>query len=162
MKVLGVVGRKNTGKTGLVERLVANFSGTGRVATLKHAHHGFDVDQPGADSHRHRLAGAAQVLVASRRRIALMTELGDRPEPSFQELLQQLGPCDYVFAEGWKTEPHPKIETWLIGTVEPPLALQDPGIIALASDGNPDVGCPVLPIADTAVIAAFIRRELDW
>lgn len=161
MKVLGIVGWKNTGKTGLTERLVGAFSQTARVASLKHAHHGFDIDQPGTDSHRHRVAGAQQVLVASDTRIALMTELKDSPKPPLSALLAQLAPADFVFVEGWKSEPHPKIETWIRGTSEPPLARQDSHIIAVASDGPVDVPCPVLPIDDTAAIAAFIRKALD-
>ena len=162
MKVLGVVGWKNTGKTGLTERLVDAFSQSAHVATLKHAHHGFDVDHDGTDSHRHRAAGARQVLVVSERRMALMTEFADLPQPSFRDLIGKLAPCDYVFAEGWKREKHPKIETWLSGTPEPPLALHDPSIVAVASDVNPDVPCPVLPIGDTDTIMKFIRNEISW
>lgn len=162
MKVLGIVGWKNTGKTGLTERLVAEFSKTAHVATMKHAHHGFDVDQPGTDSHRHRIAGARSVLVASERRVAIMSELHGQPEPSFAALLAQLGPAEFVFVEGWKSEPHPKIETWLAGTPEPPLACRDSHVVAVASDGAPDVPCPVLPIGDTQAIAAFIRRDIAW
>jgi len=154
VKVLGIVGWKNTGKTGLTERLVAEFSRTHRVATMKHAHHGFDLDQTGTDSFRHRAAGAGQVLVASSTRVAVMREA---PAPSFQALLAQLDPVDFVFAEGWKREAHPKIETWLHCTAEPPLARNDSTIIAVASDGPVDVPCPVLAIEDTAAIASFLR-----
>ena len=150
---------KNTGKTGLTERLVAEFSRGHRVASMKHAHHGFDLDHPGTDSHRHRAAGAGQVLVASARRVALLSEA---PAPGFAELLARLDPCDYVFAEGWKAEPMPKIETWLDGTPEPPLARSNPHVVAVASNTQPDVPCPVLPIDDTARIAAFIRQEIAW
>lgn len=160
MKLIGIVGWKNTGKTGLTERLVAEFSRTHRVATMKHAHHGFDIDQEGTDSFRHRAAGAAQVLVASNRRVALMHEMRDLPDWTFEDLLARLDPVDYVFVEGWKTQPHPKIETWLAGTPEAPLALKDPSVVAVASNAVIDVSCPVLPIDDTAAIADFIRREI--
>lgn len=160
MKLVGIVGWKNTGKTGLTERLVAHFARDHRVATMKHSHHGFDVDQPGTDSFRHRDAGAGQVLIASWKRVALMSELRGEEEPSFDALLGRLAPCDYVFCEGWKSQPHPKIETWLEGTRDAPLAVSDPSVIAVASNGTPDVPCPVLPIDDIAAIADFIRSEI--
>ncbi|MBF9030754.1 molybdopterin-guanine dinucleotide biosynthesis protein B [Rhodobacterales bacterium HKCCE3408] len=162
MKLIGITGWKNTGKTGLVERLVAQFIAEGlRVSTLKHAHHGFDPETPGADSFRHREAGATEVLVATSERWALMSELRGAPEPSLDDLLARLAPVDLVIAEGWKTAEHPKIECWRAGTPEPPRATADPTILAVASDVAPDVPCPVLPLDDTTAIAALIRRELD-
>ncbi len=111
MKIWGVVGWKNSGKTGLMERLVAEFTGRGfTVSTLKHAHHAFDVDQPGKDSHRHRTAGATEVLLASRHRWALMHELRDAARTAAGELLAQLAPVDLVLIEGYKRDRHPKIE----------------------------------------------------
>ena len=111
MRVYGVTGWKNSGKTTLVERLVAEITGRGlAVSTLKHAHHAFDVDRPGKDSYRHRAAGARQVLVASSRRWALMSELRGAPEPPLAELLARLDPVDLVLVEGWKRDRHPKIE----------------------------------------------------
>ena len=103
MKLWGVVGWKNTGKTGLMERLVTEFTARGlRVSTLKHAHHSFDIDHPGKDSHRHRMAGATQVLLASRNRWALMHELRDEEEPTLEALLTKLAPVDLVLIEGYK------------------------------------------------------------
>ncbi|MEM1272637.1 MAG: molybdopterin-guanine dinucleotide biosynthesis protein B [Pseudomonadota bacterium] len=161
MKVVGVVGWKNSGKTGLVERLVAHFADQGaRVATLKHAHHGFDVDQPGTDSFRHRAAGAAKVVVVSSHRVATLEELRGAEQPSLETLLAQLGPVDVAIVEGWKSAPHPKIETVLSGAREPPIAQSDPTISAVASDTMPNVSCPVLAIDATAAIVDFIEREI--
>ncbi|MEM9320092.1 MAG: molybdopterin-guanine dinucleotide biosynthesis protein B [Pseudomonadota bacterium] len=161
MKVIGIVGWKNTGKTGLTERLVTHFSGQGlRVATLKHAHKDFEVDAAGTDSHRHRMAGAGQVIVASATRIAHIQELHGAPERSLDDLLGMLGPADLVLIEGWKGAAHPKIETVLGAGSEEPLARRDPTILAVASNVAPDVPCAVLPIDDTGAIAAFIAREV--
>ena len=139
MKAFGVVGWKNGGKTTLVERLVAEIAGRGfRVSTVKHAHHGFDVDRPGRDSWRHREAGAAQVLVSSRRRWALMTELGgDDPELTLDELLARLSPADLVLVEGYKRDRHPKIEAWRAACRQAPLALTDPTIRAVCAGRAP-------------------------
>lgn len=161
MRLFGIVGFKNAGKTGLVERLVAEISARGiTVSTLKHAHHAFDVDQPGKDSYRHRAAGAAQVLVASAQRWALMTELREAQEPSLQDLLDQLTPVDLVLIEGWKTEPHPKIEAHRKETGHPLMAPDTASVRALAADHTPDVPCPVFDLDDTSAIAAFILAEV--
>ena len=111
MKIVGVVGWKDSGKTGLVERLVAELSGRGLVvSTVKHAHHEAEVDRPGTDSHRHRAAGASQVILATPVRWALMAELRGAPEPDLAALMARLDPCDLVIVEGFKRAPHPKIE----------------------------------------------------
>jgi molybdopterin-guanine dinucleotide biosynthesis protein MobB len=111
MKIFGVAGWKNSGKTGLMERLVAEICARGiTVSTIKHAHHAFDVDQPGKDSHRHRVAGAREVLLASGKRWALMHELRDVPEPPLADLIAHLSPVDLVLIEGYKRADHPKIE----------------------------------------------------
>lgn len=158
MTVFGVVGLKNAGKTGLVERLVAEFTARGmRVATLKHAHDGFEVDRPGTDSARHGAAGATQVLVAGPTHWALMTKA---PEPPLSDLLTRLDPADLVLIEGWKREGHPKIEVHRAATGHPLLAPTDPTICALAADHAPEVPCPILPLNDTATIADFILREV--
>ena len=160
MKTFGVTGWKNSGKTGLVERLVTHFTEQGlRVSTIKHAHHAFDVDTPGRDSHRHREAGAHEVLVSSRQRMALMRELRGAPEPALPDLLEQLSPVDFVIVEGFKTEPHPKIECHRYATGQDLIAHDDPTIIAIASDSSPDAPVPVLDLDDTASIAAFIRQN---
>jgi molybdopterin-guanine dinucleotide biosynthesis protein MobB len=161
MKVFGVVGWKNSGKTGLMERLVSEFTAQGlRVSTIKHAHHAFDVDQAGTDSARHRAAGAAQVLLASSRRWALMSELGDAPEPPLSALIGKIDPCDLLLVEGYKREPHPKIEAHRAQTGTPLIALRDPTVRAVASDAAPALDRPVFDLDDTRAIADFILTEV--
>lgn len=162
MRIYGVVGWKNTGKTGLMERLVAEITRRGlAVSTVKHAHHSVDVDQPGRDSHRHREAGAREVLLASRRRWALMHELRDAPEPALDDLLPRLSPADLVLVEGYKSAGHPKLETYRSAVGRPLLATTDPTVRAVASDTTHE-GLPVprLDLDDTAAIADFVLREV--
>ena len=163
MKLWGVVGWKNTGKTGLMERLVSEFASQGlRVSTLKHAHHSFDIDHAGKDSHRHRMAGATEVLLSSRNRWALMHELRDEDEPTLETLLSQLSPVDLVLVEGYKRDQHAKIEAHrgVVGT--PLIALEDPTVKAIASDSGATAdGRPTFDLNDTQAIADFIRQELD-
>lgn len=157
MNLVGIIGWKNSGKTGLVERLVAHFTARGvRMATLKHTHHGVDLDPQGTDTARHRAAGAAQVMLASDTRLTLMTELS-KPEP-LETLAQRLGPVDLIIAEGWKGGQHFRIESYHTGVQQPPLALRDPTIQAVATDSSLDVACPVLPLNDTEAIADFITE----
>jgi len=161
MKLWGIAGWKNSGKTGLMERLVAEFTARGlRVSTVKHAHHSFDVDHPGKDSYRHRAAGAAQVMLSSGKRWALMTELQGAPEPPLADLLAQLAPVDLVLVEGFKRESHPKIEAHRAATGQGLLAPDDPTIRAVASDSAPEIDRPVLDLDDTKGIADFIAAEL--
>lgn len=163
MKVFGVVGWKNSGKTGLMERLVAEFVARGKtVSTLKHAHHSFDVDRPGKDSDRHRVAGAHQVLLASSNRWALMTELRGEAEPPLDALLARLSPVDLVLVEGYKRDSHAKIEAHRVETGQPLIAHDDPTIRAVASNTSPEgIRVPVLDLDDTKGIADFIVAELD-
>lgn len=163
MKVWGVVGWKNSGKTGLVERLVAEFVGRGlSVSTLKHAHHSFDVDQEGKDSYRHRAAGATQVLLASRNRWALMHELRDEDEPGLDALLRQLAEVDLVLVEGYKRDRHPKIEAHRAETGQSLIAKDDPTVRAIASNSGAALDrCPTFDLNDTKGIADFIAGELD-
>ncbi|MEO9823808.1 MAG: molybdopterin-guanine dinucleotide biosynthesis protein B [Paracoccaceae bacterium] len=163
MKLWGVVGWKNTGKTGLMERLVTEFTGRGlTVSTLKHAHHNFDIDHPGKDSHRHRMAGATQVLLASRKRWALMHELRDEEEPTLETLLTKLSPVDLVLIEGYKRDKHPKIEAHRGEVGTPLIALDDPTIKAIASDCRATAeGRVTFDLNDTVAIADFISRDLD-
>jgi molybdopterin-guanine dinucleotide biosynthesis protein MobB len=162
VKVFGVVGWKNSGKTTLVEGLVAEFSGRGlTVSTVKHAHHVFDVDPPGTDSARHRAAGAREVLVASSRRWALMHELDGEAEPGLDAHLARLGPCDLVLVEGYKAGSHPKIEVRSGQEREAPVAMLHPNVRAFAGvppEGGPDL--PVFDRSDLPAIAAFISAEL--
>jgi len=161
MKIYGVTGFKNAGKPGLMERLVADIAARGfSVSTLKHAHHSFDVDQPGKDSHRHRTAGAQQVVLASSNRWALMTELRDAPEPSLAELIAQMAPVDLILIEGWKRDTHPKIEAIRGINNHPLIAATDPTITALASDTPHDVTLPVFDLNDTKSIADFILAQV--
>ncbi len=157
MIVWGIVGWKNAGKTTLAERLVAHFTAAGlRVSTVKHSHHAVE-GEPGTDSHRHRLAGAGQAILASPHRWALVTELHGAPEPPLGELLARLDPCDLVLVEGFKAAPHPKIEVHRPGAGQPLLAPGDPWVRAVASDGPVDAGVPVFARDDVAGIAGVIR-----
>ncbi|MEQ8257659.1 MULTISPECIES: molybdopterin-guanine dinucleotide biosynthesis protein B [Roseovarius] len=161
MKLYGVVGWKNAGKTGLMERLVTEISGRGlTVSTVKHAHHRFDVDHPGKDSHRHRVAGATEVLLASRARFALMHELRDEDEPSLDTLLSKLSPVDLVLIEGYKRDAHPKVEAHRSVTGNPLIAPGDPTIHAVASDTPLDLDRPVFDLDDTKAIADFILAQV--
>lgn len=161
MNVYGIVGWKNSGKTGLMERLVAEITARGvSVSTIKHAHHSFDVDQPGKDSYRHRTAGAEQVLLSSGTRWALMTELRGADEPSLETLLAQLAPVDLVLVEGYKRDDHPKVEAHRSATGQSLIALNDPTIRAVASDvPQPDLAKPVFDLDATREIADFILAE---
>ncbi|MEM8730988.1 MAG: molybdopterin-guanine dinucleotide biosynthesis protein B [Pseudomonadota bacterium] len=161
MRVYGIVGWKNAGKTGLMERLVTDITGRGiSVSTVKHAHHTFDVDHPGKDSFRHRSAGASEVLLASRNRVALMQELRNAPEPALSELLKRLSPVDLVLIEGYKRDAHPKVEAHRAQTGNPLIATDDPTIRAVASDVALDLDRPLFDLDDTGAIADFILREV--
>jgi molybdopterin-guanine dinucleotide biosynthesis protein MobB len=163
MKIWGVVGWKNSGKTGLMERLVSEFVARGvQVSTLKHAHHTFDVDHAGKDSHRHRVAGATEVLLASRNRWALMHELRDEDEESLSDLLKRMSPVDLILIEGYKRDKHSKIEAHRAETGNALIAPDDPTIRAIASDsGATAEGRPTFDLDDTGAIADFITKELD-
>jgi molybdopterin-guanine dinucleotide biosynthesis protein MobB len=162
MKIYGVTGWKNSGKTTLVERLVGEIASRGlTVSTLKHAHHDFDIDQPGKDSHRHRAAGARQVLVSSRQRWALMSELRGAPEPALADLLARLDPVDLVLVEGWKRDRHPKIEARRAATAQDLIAVGDETVEAVASDvALPDATLPVFDLEDIPGIADFILARV--
>ncbi|WP_428513479.1 molybdopterin-guanine dinucleotide biosynthesis protein B [Roseovarius sp.] len=160
MKLYGIVGWKNAGKTGLMERLVTEITGRGfTVSTVKHAHHSFDVDHPGKDSHRHRVAGATEVLLASRNRFALMHELRDEDEATLDTLLSKLAPVDLVLIEGYKRDAHPKVEAHRSVTGNPLIAPDDPTVRAVASDTALDLDRPVFNLDDTSAIADFILAE---
>ena len=161
MKIYGVTGWKNSGKTGLMERLVSEFVKRGfSVSTIKHAHHNFDVDRSGKDSHRHRVAGAREVMLSSRNRFALMHELRAEDEPSLEVLLAKLSPVDLVLIEGFKRDRHAKIETFRAVTGTELIATNDPTIHAVASDVAMALDRPVFDLDDTAAIANFIQSEV--
>ncbi len=135
MKILGIAGWSGSGKTVLITRLIPLLVARGlRVATIKHAHHDFDVDVPGKDSFEHRSAGASEVIVSSARRVAQIQELRGAPEPRLIDLLQRVSPCDLVLIEGFKRETHPKLEVFRRCNDRPPLHPTDDSIVAVASD----------------------------
>ncbi|MFD1344181.1 molybdopterin-guanine dinucleotide biosynthesis protein B [Litorisediminicola beolgyonensis] len=161
MKLYGVTGWKNAGKTGLMERLVTEITSRGiTVSTVKHAHHSFDVDHPGKDSHRHRVAGASEVLLSSRNRVALMQELRDAPEPTLDALLGRLSPVDLVLVEGYKRDRHPKIEAFRAETGNPLIAPGDPTIRAIAADCPLETDRRLFDLNDTRAIADFVLEEV--
>lgn len=162
MKIFGFAGYSGSGKTTLIEQLIPRFAARGlRVALIKHAHHTFDVDRPGKDSFRHRQAGAAEVLVTSSRRWVLMHELRGEPEPSFEEQVKHLSPCDLLLVEGFKFAPIPKLEVWRAATEEALLHPHDPHIVALASDAKVDTPLPQLDLNDVDAVATFILSHLS-
>ena len=161
MKVFGITGWKNTGKTGLVERLVTELTGRGfSVSTVKHAHHSFDVDHEGRDSYRHREAGAREVMLSSGNRWALMHELRGAPEVPLAELLSKLSPVDLVLVEGFKAEGHEKLECHRAEAGKMVLAREDDTIVAVASDVALELAQPVFDLNDTTVIADFIVKQV--
>ena len=162
-KIFGIAGWKNSGKTSLAVRLVTELIARGyTVSTIKHAHHDFDIDKVGADSFRHREAGAHEVTIVSGTRYAIMHELRGAPEPTLAEVLARLAPCDIVLIEGYKREPVPKIEARrLEAKSREPLAPTDPHIAAIAADHPVDgTDLPVFDLNDTQAIADFILDRL--
>lgn len=161
MRIFGLAGWSGSGKTTLLAALIPELTGRGvTVSTIKHAHHEFDIDQPGKDSWVHRQAGASEVMVASSRRFALMHELREAPEPSLTELVARMAPVDLLLVEGFKREPHPKLEVHRPSVGEPFLYPDDPHIVAVASDAALAVPLPVLSLADVAAIADFILERM--
>jgi molybdopterin-guanine dinucleotide biosynthesis protein B len=154
MRIIGLAGWSGAGKTTLIAKLIPSILARGlKVSTLKHAHHAFDVDRPGKDSYEHRMAGATEVLVASQKRFALMHELRDEPEPQLPELLAKLAPVDLVIIEGWKREPHPKLEVFRASVGKPLIHPDDPHVVAIASDVPlPQARVPRISLDDTAAI----------
>ena len=162
MRTFGFAGWSGSGKTTLIEKLVPRFVQRGlRVSLIKHAHHTFDVDQPGKDSHRHRMAGCTEVMVTSSRRWVLMHELRGEREPSFEDQIGHLSPCDLLLVEGFKFQPIPKLEVYRPAVESPPLHPNDPNIIAVATDAKLETALPVLDLNDDAGIAAFVLRHLE-
>jgi molybdopterin-guanine dinucleotide biosynthesis protein B len=150
MRILGLAGWSGSGKTTLLTKMIPRLVARGlRVSTLKHAHHAFDIDQPGKDSHSHRMAGATEVLIGSERRWALVHELRSSAEPTLADLLRKLSPVDLVLIEGYKRDRHPKLEVFRATVGKPLLAGGDPDIVAVASDGPlPNAGVPVVDLDD--------------
>ncbi|WP_188079993.1 molybdopterin-guanine dinucleotide biosynthesis protein B [Neorhizobium sp. P12A] len=162
-RIFGIAGWKNSGKTGLMVRLVTEFTRRGyRISTIKHAHHDFDIDKPGADSYRHREAGAHEVTIVSGTRYAIMHELRGAPEPAFDEIVSRLAPCDLILIEGYKSEPIPKIEARRLEAMKhEPLAPTDPHIVAIAADHPVENSAlPVFDLDDTTAIVDFIAATV--
>ena len=157
-RLIGLAGWSGSGKTTLMTKLIPALTGRGlKVSTIKHAHHAFDIDEPGKDSWLHRQAGATEVLVASANRFALMHELRGAPEPSLAELIARLSSTDIVLVEGFRSGAHPKIEIFRPELGKPPLHPDDPMIVAVASPEPIDgLGLPGLPLNDAEAIADFI------
>jgi molybdopterin-guanine dinucleotide biosynthesis adapter protein len=160
MKVIGLAGWSGAGKTTLLTRAIPQFARQGlRVSVIKHAHHAFDVDVPGKDSWRHREAGAAEVLVSSSKRWALMHELRGDAEPRLPELLAKMSRVDLVVVEGFKREPHRKLEVHRAANGKPWLFPDDPGIVGIVTDGSVETRLPVVHLDDVDAIAALIKRS---
>jgi molybdopterin-guanine dinucleotide biosynthesis adapter protein len=161
LRVLGIVGWSGSGKTTLLVALLPLLRASGlSVSTVKHAHHGFDMDRPGKDSHRHRLAGAREVLIASSRRWALLHE-GGESEPELPSLLARMEPVDLVLVEGFKSHPYPKLEVFRPDLGKPSLWDREPEVVAVASDSTPDIGSRILlPLNQPETIATWIRTRV--
>ena len=158
MRIIGLAGWSGAGKTTLLAKLIPTLVSRGiKVSTVKHAHHSFDVDQPGKDSHTHRMAGATEVLVGSARRWALVHELREEAEAPLGTLLEKLAPVDLVIVEGFKREPHPKLEVYRAAIGKPLLHPDDPHVVAIASDAAlPSANVPVVMLDDVDRIADIV------
>jgi molybdopterin-guanine dinucleotide biosynthesis protein B len=160
MNVIGLSGWSGAGKTTLLSRVIPHLLGQGlRVSVIKHAHHEFDVDVPGKDSWIHRQSGATEVLVSSSRRWALMHELRGAGEPLLPELLTRMARVDLVVIEGFKREPHRKIEVHRIANDKPLLFPGDPDIVGIATDAAVETTLPVAHLDDVEAIAALMQRS---
>lgn len=161
MKIFGFAGYSGSGKTTLIEKLIPLFTRRGlAVSLVKHAHHTFDVDQPGKDSYRHRAAGCTEVLVTSSRRWALIHELRGAGEPPLSEHVKHMAPCDLLLVEGFKREPIPKLEVYRGEVGEPLIHPHDENIIAIASDARLDTRLPQFDLNAPATIAEFVLNHV--
>ncbi len=159
MKVIGLAGWSGAGKTTLLSRVIPHLLKGGlRVSVIKHAHHKFDVDVPGKDSWVHRQAGATEVMVSSALRWALMHELRGSAEPQLAELLARMSPVDLVVVEGFKREPHRKIEVYRRANDKPLLFPDDPGIVGIATDTAVETALPTAHLDDVTAVAEMLRR----
>jgi molybdopterin-guanine dinucleotide biosynthesis protein B len=161
MKTLAISGYSGSGKTTLIEKVIPCLVKEGlRVSLIKHAHHEFDIDTPGKDSWRHRHAGATEVMVSSSKRWALMHELRGAAEPSLEEQLKHLSPCDLVIVEGWKHHPMPKIEVHRKLADKPMLFTADPHVVAIATDEHLATALPQFALDDAEGVARFIIQYM--
>ena len=163
MRIFGLVGRSGSGKTSLMVRLLPELRRRGlSVSTIKHAHHGFDLDRSGKDSFRHREAGAKEVMLVADARWALMHEIGDAPQPPLEDLVRRMAPVDFVLIEGFHTHGHPMIEVYRPSEGHALLWREDSNIVAVASDGPlPEVTVPVLDLNDAQAIATFALAKAE-
>ena len=162
MKIFGIAGYSGSGKTTLLEKLIPQFTARGlKVAVIKHAHHGFDIDRPGKDSYRHREAGACEVLLSCNDRWALMHERRSDADVTLDELVARLAPCDLVLIEGFKQEPVPKLEVYRPENGKQPLFPGRQDIVAVASDAEVATSLPRLALDDVAGIADFVIHTLQ-
>jgi molybdopterin-guanine dinucleotide biosynthesis protein B len=161
LKIFGFAGWSGSGKTTLIERLIPLVVARGlTVSLIKHAHHTFDVDQPGKDSYRHRHAGCSEVLVSSSRRWALMHELRGAAEPGFEDLVAHVSPCDLLLVEGFKREKLSKLEVYRESVGEPLIHPHDPDVVAVASDARVETRLPQFDLNDPPRIAEFMLRHV--
>ncbi|MDZ7823508.1 MAG: molybdopterin-guanine dinucleotide biosynthesis protein B [Ahrensia sp.] len=160
--LFGISGFKNSGKTTLTAKLIAEFKARGfKVSSVKHAHHAFDLDQPGTDTDKHRAAGAGEVVIASAKRWALLHEISDQEqEPELTTLIEHMALCDIIFAEGYKTEAHPKLlmiaseeQANLMGSVNNVVAIAAPSDVKIISD------LPRFDRDDVIAIADFVENN---
>ena len=157
MKIFGFAGWSGSGKTTLIEQLIPRFVKRGlKVSLIKHAHHSFDVDHPGKDSYRHRVAGCSEVVVVSEKRWAIMHELRGEPEPSLEEQIKRVSPCDLLLVEGHKRFPLPKLEIWRKVNAKPLLYPEDRHIVAIAADAAVETELPRFDLNDCDSISDFI------
>ena len=160
MKVFGFAGYSGSGKTTLIEQVIPLLVQRGlRISLVKHAHHAFDVDQPGKDSYRHRQAGATEVMLTSSKRWVLMHEIGENPEPELPEQLRRMSACDIVLVEGFKKQPIPKLEVHRKAHGKPLLLTGDPHIVGIATDEPIETKLPQFALVDYDAIAAFVMAN---
>jgi molybdopterin-guanine dinucleotide biosynthesis protein B len=161
MEILGILGRQNSGKTTLITKLVPALKSLGlRVSTVKHSHHGFEIDTPGKDTFRHRESGAEEVMFASKQRWVLMRELGTGTEPPLEDLIAHMTPVDLVLVEGFKTLPLAKIEVRAPENTEPTLQSGDEHVVAVVGDQNPEISVPTFGRDDIGPISDFIAARV--
>jgi molybdopterin-guanine dinucleotide biosynthesis adapter protein len=160
MRLIGLSGWSGAGKTTLIARLIPELRRRGlTVSTVKHAHHNFDIDKPGKDSYIHRESGAQEVLIASAYRFALMHELRGAPEPPLSELLKRLSSVDLVVVEGFKRDPHPKLEIHRVASDKAFIHPNDPYVRAIATDAPGPFPLPRFDLDDIAGIADWVIQE---
>jgi molybdopterin-guanine dinucleotide biosynthesis protein B len=161
MKIFGFAGYSGSGKTTLIEKLIPLFTARGiTVSLIKHAHHTFEVDQPGKDSYRHRKAGCNEVLVTSSRRWALVHELRGAPEPTLTEQVKHMSPCDLLLVEGYKREPIPKLEVYRAAIGEPLIHPHDENVLAIATDTPLNTILPQFDLNAPEAVAEFVLEHV--